>query len=109
MSDDLAIEKMILEGVVEVSGIDQETGQFLYNFTDKLQELYPDIYNETQTYFSNEMMFLWENNFIEMDITEQNPLVKITEKALTQEEVDKLDPEIRSTLKEVIRVLFNNR
>lgn len=109
MEEETNIEKMILEGVIEVAGIDNETGEFLYNFTEKLKELYPALYNEAQTYFSNEMMFLWENNFLEMDITESNPIVKITEKALDKDEVSKLDPEIRSTLKEVIRVLFTDQ
>ena len=109
MDEETNIEKMILEGVIEVAGIDEETGEFLYNFTEKLQELYPSLYREAQTYFSNEMMFLWENNFLEMDVTENNPLVKITEKALDKEEVEKLNPEIKATLKEVIRVLFTDQ
>jgi hypothetical protein len=106
MDEETNIEKMILEGVIELVGIDEETGEFLYTFTDKLQEMYPLLYDEAQTHFSNEMMFLWENDFIEMDITEHNPLVRITEKALDPDEVESLDPEIRSTLKEVIRILF---
>jgi hypothetical protein len=29
-----SIEELILNGVVEVSGIDPQTGEFLYNFTN---------------------------------------------------------------------------
>lgn len=106
MNEDDQIERMILDGSLEVSGIDQETGEFLYTFTEKLAEQYPELYNEAQTYFSKEMMFLWENNFVSMDITDSNPLVSLTEKALDKEEVSKLSPEVQAMLKEVVRVLF---
>jgi hypothetical protein len=106
MSEDDQIEKMILDGSLEVSGIDEATGEFLYTFTEKLAEQYPELYKETQTYFSKEMMFLWENNFVAMDITESNPLVSLTEKALDKEQVSKLSPEVQAMLKEVVRVLY---
>lgn len=106
MEDNLNIEELILEGAIEVVGLDDKTGEFLYGFTNKLRDLYPEIYNEVQTHFSKEAMVLWQNGFLKMDITESNPIVSITPKALDQEEVDKLDPEIKSTLKEILRILF---
>jgi hypothetical protein len=106
MDSDDQIENMILDGSLEVSGIDEQTGEFLYTFTEKLAENYPELYKDTQTYFSKEMMFLWENNFVVMDVTDSNPLVSLTEKALDKEEVAKLSPEVRIMLKEVVRVLY---
>ena len=106
MNEDDQIENMILDGSLEVSGIDEATGEFLYTFTEKLAENYPELYKETQTYFSKEMMFLWENNFVVMDVTDSNPLVSLTEKALNEEQVSKLRPEVQLMLKEVVRVLF---
>lgn len=106
MDLDDQIEKMILDGSLEVSGIDEVSGEFLYTFTEKLAENYPELYKDTQTHFSKEMMFLWENNFVVMDITDSNPIVSLTEKALDKEEVAKLTPEAQSMLKEVVRVLY---
>jgi hypothetical protein len=106
VSEEDQIERMILEGSLEVAGIDKETGEFLYTFTEKMADLYPELYHEAQTHFSKEMMVLWEQEFISMDVTDSNPIVSITEKALDQEEVDKLAPEVRAILKEVIRILF---
>lgn len=100
------IENMILDGSLEVSGIDEETGEFLYTFTEKLAENYPELYKDAQTYFSKEMMFLWENNFIVMDVTDSNPLISLTKKALDKEEVAKLSSEVQVMLKEVVRVLY---
>ena len=105
MNPDDQIENMILDGSLEVSGIDEETGEFLYTFTEKLAENYPELYKDTQTYFSKEMMYLWENNFVMMDVTDSNPLVSLTEKALDKDEVSKLSPDVQTMLKEVVRVL----
>ena len=41
-----------------------------------------------------------------MDVTDSNPLVSLTEKALDKEEVAKLSPEVQIMLKEVVRVLY---
>lgn len=103
--EDKIIEDLILKGALEVSGIDIETGEPLYNFTHKLKDVSPELDQEIQTFFSQEMMFLWENGFVEMDITEENPIVKLTEKAFNNKEVLKLDKDKQYTLKDIIRQL----
>lgn len=103
--EDKIIEDLILKGALEVSGIDIETGEPLYNFTHKLKDVSPELDQEIQTFFSQEMMFLWENGFVEMDITEKNPIVKLTEKAFNNKEVLKLDKDKQYTLKDIIRQL----
>jgi hypothetical protein len=103
--EDKIIEDLILKGALEVSGIDIQTGELLYNFTHKLKDVHPELDQEMQTFFSKEMMFLWENGFIEMDITEKNPIVKLTEKAFNATEVLKLDKGKRYTLRDIIRQL----
>ncbi len=105
MEDDKIIEDLILKGALEVSGIDIETGEPLYNFTHKLKDVNPELDQEIQTFFSQEMMFLWENGFVEMDITEKNPIVKLTDKAFNAQEVLKLDKNKQYTLKDIIRQL----
>jgi hypothetical protein len=103
--EDKIIEDLILKGALEVSGIDIETGEPLYNFTHKLKDVSPELDQEIQTFFSQEMMFLWENGFVEMDITEKNPIVKLTDKAFNAQEVLKLDKNKQYTLKDIIRQL----
>jgi hypothetical protein len=105
MEEDKIIEDLILKGALEVSGIDIETGEPLYNFTHKLKDVNPELDQEIQTFFSQEMMFLWENGFVEMDITEKNPIVKLTDKAFNAQEVLKLDKNKQYTLKDIIRQL----
>jgi len=101
------IERLILAGALEVSGIDMETGEPLYNFTEKLKDVNPDLHSEVSTYFSRETMALWQYGFISMDITMPNPLIKVTPKAFDKQEVDKLDPQHQYSLKEIIRIIMS--
>jgi hypothetical protein len=103
--EDKIIEGLILKGALEVSGIDIETGEPLYNFTHKIKDVSPELDQEMQTFFSQEMMFLWENGFVEMDITEKDPIVRLTQKAFNNNEVLKLDKNKQYTLKDIIRQL----
>jgi hypothetical protein len=103
--EDKIIEDLILKGALEITGIDIETNEPLYNFTNKLKDVSPELDQEMKTFFSQEMMFLWENGFVEMDITEADPVVKLTEKAFNNKEVLKLDKNKQYTLKDIIRQL----
>jgi hypothetical protein len=98
-----------LSGALEVAGIDIETGEPMYNFTDKLVEVSPELHNEVSTYFSRETMSLWSEGFLNMDVTEKNPMVTLTQKALDDEELSKLSKESQTTLKEIIRVISSDK
>lgn len=104
-SEDDKIEEMILNGSLQFSGIDLETGEVLYQFTDKLKSYDPELSQDINHYFHQEMMSLWQYGFIEMDITDDNPSVKLAEKAFDKEQVDQLSKENQFSLKEVLRVL----
>ena len=104
--EDDAIDQLILAGALEVSGIDMDTGEPIYNFTEKLIDISPELHREVSLYFSRETMSLWSHGFLDMDVTEKNPIVTLTSKALDQEAVSKLSKESQATLKEIIRVIF---
>lgn len=105
-SEDEFIENLILNGALEVAGIDIETGEPLYNFTEKLQDVNPELHEEVFTFFSKEAMVLWEKGFLDMDITEKNPTVKLTPKALNEIDVMTLDKDKQFTLKQIIKYLL---
>jgi hypothetical protein len=107
--EDDAIDQLILSGALEVAGIDIETGEPIYNFTEKLIEVSPELHKDVSLYFSRETMALWSDGFLNMDVTEKNPIVTITKKALDDEEVSKLSKESQRTLKEIIRVIFSDK
>jgi hypothetical protein len=103
--EDDAIDQLILSGALEVAGIDMETGDPIYNFTEKLIEVSPELHKEVSIYFSRETMSLWSDGFLDMDVTEKNPMVTLTSKASDESEIDKLSKEKQHTLKEIIRVI----
>ncbi len=71
-----SMEELILSGVVEVAGVDAESGEFLYNFTPKLKELMPDLWNERLDFIHQEIMFFWENGFLDVeDMDSGNPVI----------------------------------
>jgi hypothetical protein len=53
-------------------------------------------------------MALWEHGFIEMDITLDQPLVSLTQKAFDSAEVLKLNKDHQYTLKEIIRIILDD-
>lgn len=105
-SDDY-FEFLILNGFVEVSGIDKETGDFLYAFTDEAKRVMPGLQEQLNEEFYNMITYLWEHGFIFMNIESENPMVAIAPKALNEEEVAKLPYYYRSalvTIKEALRI-----
>lgn len=107
--EDDAIEQLILAGALEVAGIDIDTGEPVYNFTEKLMDISPELHKEVALYFSRETMSLWSQGFLNMDVTEKNPLVTLTDKALNHQEVSKLSKESQVTLNEIIRVIVSDK
>lgn len=103
MTDD-PLTNMILNGAVEVAGLDLETGEMLYTFTEKLAQFSPPLHKRLLNYVHGEIMYLWENGFVEMDVTSNNPTVRLTEKALDSAKTSELPPEQLRNLKEIIRL-----
>jgi hypothetical protein len=103
-NEDEIIEDLILKGALEVSGIDLDTGEPIYNFTKKMKEISPELYRESFTYFYTEVLKLWENGFVNMNILEENPIVSVTPKAFNKEEVKKLTKDEVFSLNEIIRI-----
>ena len=99
------IDSLILAGALEVNGVDSETGMFTYAFTDKAKEIAPDLYELTQQAFQDMVKVLWSKGFLSMDITESNPMVKVTELALNEDAVSLLNFDERETLRSIIRVM----
>ena len=75
--EDEEIERLILLGALEPVGIDAETGEFLYNFTDKLASINPELHKDISLHLYTETMYLWSHGFLDMDITSSNPIIKL--------------------------------
>lgn len=103
--DEHFLEQLILSGAIEVSGLDSETGDFLYSFTPKIMELFPEIYDEHINYINGRVLSLWSQGFLDVRLDEkQEMVIKITEKAIDPEQISTLSKEDKFSLEEIKRI-----
>lgn len=103
------VDNLILNGGLEFAGVNPETGEPLYRQTDRLKDLDSKLSDEISLYFFGASLTLWEKGFINMDVTDKDPLVTLSKKAFDQEEIKKLDSEHRVVLQEIIKTLYNKK
>jgi hypothetical protein len=84
------IEKLILEGAMEVAGVDAENGELLYSFTPKIQQIMPELYNDHLNRTNAEILSLWERGYVDIDFLAKEPIVTITDKSFDPVEMSKL-------------------
>lgn len=103
--DDL-LDSLILSGLVEVSAFDPESEEMLYTFTNKFKESMPDLHRAHMNYVHSELMYFWELGIVDIEgMEEENPLVRLTEKAFDENILNKLSNEQRVSLEELKRIL----
>lgn len=49
------MEHLVLQGALEVSGFDIDSGETLYTITDKLKTVYPEMYDDLEQTFKYNM------------------------------------------------------
>jgi len=104
-NEDELIKNLILQGALEVAGVDSETNELLYTVTSKMQEVMPDMYEDHLTQVNRDLLNLWEKGYVNIDFLLAEPMVTISEKGLDKSEVSKLTkPEVWA-LEEVKRLL----
>ncbi len=97
---------LIDQGAVEFKGFDEE-GEALYSFTNKLKDVHPELYELHNNMLNKEMMYLWENGFVEMDLFSDNPVVTLSPKAFNPIKVDQLDEDMKKFLLEIKRIILS--
>jgi hypothetical protein len=103
--DQDSIDYLILNGGIEVAGIDCQVGEFLYSFTPKIKDLMPELYEEHIRDVNSHILNLWEKGFLSINFMEDDPTVNISEKGLDPEEISKLPEENQWHLNEIKRLL----
>jgi hypothetical protein len=101
-----SIEELILSGAVEVAGIDSVTGEFLYNFTDRLKDVLPELYSERLAFINEEVMDFLDRGFLAIEDSEdvKNPLIFLTELAFDEDAISELSKEKQQSLREIKRM-----
>jgi len=99
------IDNLILEGGIEVAGIDTDTGEMLYAFTPKVKEIMPELYEDHLNFVNHELMILWEKGYVNIDFLQDDPLISLSDKAYDQDELNKLSKQEKWSLEELKRVV----
>jgi hypothetical protein len=100
------IQSLIALGAMEFAGVDSNTGEMLYNFTPKLKEVMPELYQMHQNSINSQVMRLWELGFVNVDLFSESPLVTLTEKAFDDYEISLLSEDDKFSIEEIKRVLL---
>lgn len=102
---DETIEVLILAGAIDVAGIDPNTGQPLYKFNQNIKDIMPELYKEHLDEVNRDIMRLWEQGFIDIDLLSQDPTVTLTNKAFNDDEIEKISRELQISLIEIKRLM----
>lgn len=105
MDNNETVDYLIMNGAIEVAGIDSETGQFLYSFTPKIKEIMPDLYHQHLNHVNGELMRLWEKGFIDIDFFSPEPIVTVTDKAFDKEALSSLSKDDQWSIDEIKRLM----
>jgi hypothetical protein len=97
------LDKLILDGSVEVAGLDIETSSFVYNFTPKLQENNPELFDSVMSIFYSIVLQLWERGYVDIDLEEEDPMITLTDKGNNLEDLDDLDKMQKEVLKSIVK------
>ena len=95
-------EEMVADGSLELAGI-SENGEVLYCFTDKCKELHPEVWNRQFTNFQAGVRYLWEKGYLEVEFTDDDVLISLTDKSF--QPGDDLDEDMVQLLNEVLDAL----
>lgn len=103
--DNEIIEKLILDGALEVAGVDAEDGSLLYSFTPRIKELMPELYADHMNSVNAEILSLWERGYVDIDFLSKDPIVTLTEKSFDDKEISKLTKREKWSIDELKRLL----
>jgi hypothetical protein len=101
------VDNLVLNGGLEFAGSDSDTGETLYKPTDRLKELDSRLSQDLSLYFSEVTLKLWEKGFIDMDVTNKDPLVKLGPKSFDALNIKSLPKDERIVMEEIVKVLSN--
>lgn len=98
------IDYLIMNNALEVAGVDSSTGEPLYVFTEKLQEVMPELYNTHKNSVNSEIMTLWEKGFVDIDFFAKDPIITLNNKSFDENEISKLSNSEIWSLNEIKRI-----
>lgn len=103
------IQKLIDSGALEMHGIDEKTGEFVFRFTDKIKEVNEELYKAHQQDLYNDVMYFWEKGFLEIeDFFTDNPVVGLSKKCMDSAAILTLPDDKQKQLRSIIDTVYKN-
>lgn len=99
------LEHLILQGLVEPAGIDVVTGEMLYSFTAAGKAEMPNLERQFEEEFHKNIMFFWQKGYLDMNVFEENPVIRLNPIALDESVTASLSVEHRQALRIIINAL----
>lgn len=103
--EDEMLENLILQGYVEAAGIDSDTGEIMYSFTDLAKSEMPDLEKQFEEEFHKNIMFFWQAGALDMNVYEENPVIRLNPMALSDDFKNSLSAERKQALRIIIDAL----
>ena len=103
---DETIEALMLSGAIEKVGNDPKTNEPLYKFNSSIQKIMPELYKEHLNEVNGDIMGLWEQGFLNLDLLAEDPIVTLTDKAFNDAEIEKISRDLQISLIEIKRLLL---
>jgi hypothetical protein len=101
---DELLEQLILDGIVEFAGLDKN-GEMLYSFAEDIATKAPGIFEIMMDMRLRDIRQLWALGYLQMNISDSNPTVRLTKLALDNDALDRLDPDLRIALDELKQMM----
>ena len=102
-------DRLVLAGAIEVIGVSPTNGEFLYNITPKMKDVFPEMYDEHLNKLDQDIKDLWQDGFLDINIFEDNPMVFLAQKAFDEEAISTLEEDKLLTLSEIKRIFYQNK
>lgn len=108
-SEQKLIDDYVAQGALEVVGIDKLTQETMYRVTPKMKTINPEFYKEHEDSVHSSTMYLWEQGFLDINVTEENPIVKLLPNAFDEAKIAKLSINYRFALEDIKGILMKDR
>jgi hypothetical protein len=105
---DSTIAFLLNSQALEIVGINDETGQLLYEFTPLIREVMPELYEDHCQYVYERTLELWEKGLVDMDFLADEPRVSMNEAGYLALEQRSSTADDLHFLRELDRIIANN-
>lgn len=103
---DEMIDILLSTGAIEFIGFEPTTHEPLYKINAEMKTIMPELYKEHLNEVNRDIMRLWEEGFLNVDLLSEDPKVTLTDKAFNDEAIEKISRELQISLLEIKRLLI---